>query len=74
MNGMFQDRDGNESSKRIIGFWVTVLGVASLLSIMVNSFVWPGDYGAALEASKALFGGGMALLGIGVFEFLGKGK
>ena len=71
---MFQDRDGNDSSKRVVGFWVTVLGVASLISVGVNSFVWPGEYETALEAGKVLFGGGMALLGIGVFEFLGKGK
>jgi len=72
MADMFQDREGNTSSKRIIGFWVTVFGVGSLMSIIVNSLLWPGNYDTALEAAKVLFGGGMALLGIGVFEFLGR--
>jgi hypothetical protein len=74
MAEMFQDREGNTSSKRIIGFWVTAFGVGALMSIMVDSLIWPGDYKTALEAAKVIFGGGLALLGIGVVEFLGKGK
>jgi len=74
MAKMFQDREGNTSSKRIIGAWVTALGVAMLVTVAINSVLWPGDYNTSLESAKVIFGGGLALLGIGVFEFLGKGK
>jgi hypothetical protein len=72
MAEMFQDREGNTSSKRIIGVWTTAIGIAMLITVAVNSILWPGEYESALEAAEVIFGGGMGLLGVSVMEYLGK--
>lgn len=72
MAEMFQDREGNTSSKRVVGAWCVGVGTAALVTVAVNSVLYPGDYKTALEAAEFLFGGGLGILGVSVAEFFGR--
>ena len=72
-NSVMQDKDGNKSSKRLAGFILSGIGVAGLIAIGVTSiFSAIADPGTAMEAFKTILIVGGGLLGIGVFEFMGK--
>ena len=68
-NGIFQDANGNRSSKRIIGTALVSSGGLFLLSLGIASiFRAIGDPSTALETGKVLLYAGTALLGVGVVE------
>jgi len=75
MSGILKDQNGNDSSKRIAGFIISGVGLIGLVAIGVLSmFRKIEDPGTAMEAFKTILIVGGGLLGIGVFEFLGKKK
>ena len=72
--GIFRDKHGNVSSKRIIGAVVTVIAVFFLLTLGVISIVHTiADPDTALDSGKTLLIAGVGLIGSSVVEFLGKG-
>jgi|OM-RGC.v1.035602920 hypothetical protein len=62
MNGVFQDSNGNISSKRIFG---AVAVIAGLIAGYIGAF---RDVGLVVEYSRWVIGFGAAILGLGVFE------
>jgi len=65
-NGLFQDSQGNVSSKRVFGALVIIAGV-------ISGF-WGGftGNGAMIDYAKWVVGFGTLLLEVGVFEQLRK--
>jgi len=71
--GFFKDSQGNNSSKRLCGAVLIVLGI--LLSVFLffySMFKLPADARTALDIINVLLISGGGLLGIGVFEKLKK--
>lgn len=61
------------SSKRLIGIIITTLGGGFLLSVGISSiFKVIADPETALTVGKTLLGGGLAILGVGVLDGVGK--
>ena len=74
-SGILKDQNGNDSSKRLAGFIISGAGLVALLTLgVVSMFHKIEDPGTAMEAFKTILIVGGGLLGIGVFEFLGKKK
>ena len=72
---IFQDSNGDQSSKRIAGTAVLAAGACLLLAVgIVAMFYLVKDSETALDAGKALITAGAALLGIGVVEWFGGKK
>ena len=72
---MFQDKDGNTSSKRVAGFIISGFGLALLLWVGIMSIYRViADPATAMESGKTLLIVGCGLLGVGVVEFLGGKK
>lgn len=70
---LLQDKDGNTSSKRVAGFIISGVGLIALLTLgVVSMFQKIEDPGTAMESFKTILIVGGGLLGVGVFEFLGK--
>ena len=70
---LLQDKDGNTSSKRVAGFIISGVGLLALLALGLVSMKYEiKDPGTAMESFKTIMIVGGGLLGIGVFEFLGK--
>lgn len=70
MSGIFQDQNGNTSSKRIIGTSLAASGGLFLLALGVTSiFKDIGDPQTAMEAGRVLLYSGVGLLLGGVAEF-----
>jgi len=70
---LLQDKEGNTSSKRVAGFIISGIGLTGLVTLGIVSMVQViGDPGTAMEAFKTILIVGGGLLGVGVFEFLGK--
>ncbi len=70
---LLQDKDGNTSSKRVAGFIISGIGLIALLVLgIISMFYKIEDPGTAMEAFKTILIVGGGLLGVGVFEFLGK--
>ncbi len=73
MSKLLEDQNGNASSKRIAGFIISGVGLVSLLALgVVSMFKVISDPSTAMEAFKTILIVGGGLLGVGVFEFLGK--
>jgi uncharacterized membrane protein YdcZ (DUF606 family) len=73
MSKIFEDKDGNTSSKRIAGFIISGVGLIALLTLgIVSIFQKIEDPATAMESFKTILIVGGGLLGVGVFEFLGK--
>ncbi len=73
--GIFQDQNGNTSSKRIAGFIISGVGLLGLVAIGVLSmFQKIEDPTTAMEAFKTILIVGSGLLGVSVVEFLGGKK
>jgi hypothetical protein len=73
MSKVFQDKDGNTSSKRVAGFIISGVGLLALLSLgIVSMFYKIEDPATASESFKTILIVGGGLLGVGVFEFLAK--
>ena len=73
MSKIYQDKDGNTSSKRVAGFIISGIGLALLVALGVYSmFEKVADPDTAMDAFKTILIVGGGLLGVGVFEFLGK--
>ncbi len=73
MSKILEDQNGNSSSKRIAGFIISGVGLVSLLSLgVVSMFRVISDPSTAMEAFKTILIVGGGLLGVGVFEFMGK--
>lgn len=72
---LFQDKEGNTSSKRIIGTILIAIGVCLLLSIgVVSIFRVIADPDTAMESGKTILIAGASLIGAGVLEFFGGKK
>ena len=70
---LLQDKDGNTSSKRVVGFIISGCGLVLLLIVGFMSIKTEiADPGTAMESGKTLLIVGCGLLGVGVVEFLGK--
>ena len=68
-NRLMQDREGNLSSKRVIGAIVTACGVLLLVGVGITSiFRAVADPQTAMNSGVALITAGCGLLGISVFE------
>ena len=73
MANLMQDKDGNTSSKRVAGFIISGVGLVALLALgVVSMFRAIADPSTAMESFKTILIVGGGLLGVGVFEFLGK--
>jgi len=73
MSKLLEDKDGNPSSKRVAGFIVSGIGLVALLALGVTAmFVVIKDPETAKDCFKTILIVGGGLLGVGVFEFLGK--
>jgi len=73
MSKIYEDKDGNTSSKRVAGFIISGAGLAALLTLgIVSMFHKIADPLTAMEAFKTILIVGCGLLGVGVFEFFGK--
>jgi hypothetical protein len=73
MSKLLEDKDGNASSKRVAGFIISGVGLIALLALgIVSMFRAIADPGTAMDAFKTILIVGGGLLGVGVFEFLGK--
>jgi len=73
MSKVFEDKDGNTSSKRIAGFIISGVGLIALLALgIISMFRVIKDPSTAMESFKTILIVGGGLLGVGVFEFLGK--
>jgi hypothetical protein len=64
MNGVFQDSNGNISSKRVFG------AIAIIVGLVAGYFGAFRDVGLVVDYSKWVVGFGAAILGLGVFEKL----
>lgn len=70
---LFQDSNGNTSSKRIAGVVIAGCGLILLLIVGFMSIKMEiSDPETAMESGKTLLIVGCGLLGVGVVEFLGK--
>lgn len=75
MSKLLEDKDGNASSKRVAGFIISGIGLLALLTLGIYSmFEVIKDPSTAMESFKTILIVGGGLLGVGVFEFLGKNK
>jgi hypothetical protein len=73
MSKLLEDKDGNKSSKRVAGFIISGVGLIALLALgIVSIFHKIEDPSTAMESFKTILIVGGGLLGVGVFEFLGK--
>ena len=73
MSKLLEDKDGNASSKRLAGFIISGVGLLALLVLGVVSMKYEiADPSTAMEAFKTILIVGGGLLGVGVFEFMGK--
>lgn len=64
MNGVFQDSNGNISSKRVFG------AVAIVVGLVAGYFGAFRDISLVVDYSKWIVGFGAGILGLGVFERL----
>jgi hypothetical protein len=75
MNEVFKDQNGNNSSKRVAGFIIAMVGVLIGIALAIFSFVKKAaDTQTIIEVVKMLVFAGSGLLGISVVEFLGSKK
>ena len=73
MPKLLEDKDGNKSSKRVAGVIISGVGLALLVFLGIYSmFNTIKDPSTAMDAFKTILIVGGGLLGVGVFEFLGK--
>lgn len=73
MSKLLEDKDGNTSSKRVAGFIIAGVGLIALLALgVVSMFQEIADPETAMDSFKTILIVGGGLLGVGVFEFLGK--
>ena len=73
MSKMFEDKDGNKSSKRIIGASILTSGAFLLLAVGIASiFIVIKDPGTALDSGKALIIAGSTLITAGVLDGIGQ--
>ena len=73
MGKLLEDKDGNTSSKRVAGFVISGVGLLALLTLgIVSMFKVIQDPTTAMESFKTILIVGGGLLGVGVFEFMGK--
>lgn len=70
---IFQDQDGNKSSKRIFGFIALLIGVLILTTVStVSIFVVVADAGTVIDAGKFLTTAGAGMITAGVIEKFAK--
>ena len=69
MSGFLQDNNGNDSSKRLLGAILIIVGCLIILFISVYSvFKQAVDKETAVECSKYVIGIGSGLVVLGLFE------
>ena len=71
--GVFQDRDGDTSSKRVFGALLILVGGLLLLTVGILAlFMTLEDPQTAINAGNTMVIAGAGLLGIGVLEGVGR--
>jgi hypothetical protein len=74
MEKFFLDTDGKPSSKRLAGFVLVSLAIIASILLWIKSvfFLAASDATTALYVTNSFFWAGGGLLGVGVFEKIGK--
>ena len=74
-SGVFRDRDGKISSKRVAGFILLAVGVTvHIITATISYFQVIADPDTAIAVGNTLIYTGAALLGVGIAEHLVRGE